>query len=65
MADHPQESGKGDPTLEDNSSPPTLAALNWARALQLFQKHGITGIIVVLLAYQLGWLANAQSQVCA
>lgn len=49
---------------DDDSSPPTLAALNWARALQFVQKHGITGVIVFLLAYQLGWLANAQGQMC-
>lgn len=49
---------------DENSSPPTLAALNWARALQLIQKHGFTGLIVVVLAYQLGWLASAQSNMC-
>lgn len=46
------------------SPPPGLAALNWARVLQVVQRHGLTGVICMLLAYQLGWIASAQSQVC-
>lgn len=48
----------------DGTSPPTLHALQWARVLQIIQKHGFTGILVVLLAYQFGWLASAQSTAC-
>ncbi len=51
------------PITDDDSSPP-LAALQWARALQLLKQHGVTGVIVILLAYQLGWLGSAQATMC-
>lgn len=55
---------EGDPTDENSSPPISLAALNWAKALNFIQKHGFTGLIVVALAYQLGWLASAQTTAC-
>lgn len=48
---------------DDCSSPP-LQALNWARALQLLKQHGVTGVIVILLAYQMGFLGQVQTYTC-
>jgi len=41
-----------------------LSALQWARVLQLFKQHGLTGVILVLLFYQLGFLSQVQSYGC-
>lgn len=47
----------------DEMSPPA-SALQWARVHQIIKQHGLTGVILILLAYQLGWLGQAQSGVC-
>jgi UDP-N-acetylenolpyruvoylglucosamine reductase len=44
--------------------PVSLAALNWARVLQFVQRHGLTGLICLALAYQLGWIARSQATMC-
>ncbi len=43
---------------------PSPSALQWARVHQIIKQHGLTGVILILLAYQLGWLGQAQSGVC-
>lgn len=53
----------GDTPVEDNSSPP-LPVVNMTRLHQLLKQYGVTGIIVILLAYQMGWLGQAQTGVC-
>ena len=47
----------------DEMSPPA-SALQWARVHQLLKQHGITGVILLLLAYQMGLLGQAQTGVC-
>lgn len=51
----------GSPT--DEMSPPA-SALQWARVHQLLKTHGLTGVILILLAYQMGLLGQAQTGVC-
>ena len=51
----------GSPT--DETSPPA-SALQWARVHQIIKAHGITGVILLLLAYQMGLLGQAQSGMC-
>ena len=41
-----------------------LPALQWARLLQLAKQHGVVAALVVLMAYQIGVLATAQTYVC-
>lgn len=41
-----------------------LPALQWARLLQLAKQHGVVAALVVLMAYQIGMLAYAQTYVC-
>ena len=54
-----------DPSSTTDSGPATgLSALQWARVLQLFKQHGLTGVILVLLFYQLGFLGQVQSYGC-
>lgn len=53
----------GDTPAEDNSSP-SLQVLNWTRLHQLIKQYGVTGVILVLLAHQMGWLGTAQTGVC-
>ena len=48
----------------DETSPPSVQALQWARVHQIIKQHGLTGLILVLLEYQLGWLGQAQSGMC-
>ena len=40
------------------------AALQWVRVSQFLQKHGITGLIIVLLMWNMGLFADAQSYGC-
>lgn len=47
-------------SLEEQS----LAAVQFARAITLIKQHGLTGLILVLLAFQMGWLGQAQSTMC-
>jgi hypothetical protein len=47
----------------DETSPP-VPALQWARVHQLIKQHGLTGVILILLAYQMGLLGQAQTGVC-
>jgi hypothetical protein len=54
-----------DPSSTTDPGPATgLSALQWARVLQLFKQHGITGVILLLLFYQLGFFSQAQSYGC-
>ena len=41
-----------------------LPALQWARLLQLAKQHGVVAALVVLMAYQIGMLATAQTYMC-
>ncbi len=41
-----------------------VQALQWARILQFMQKHGFTGLIVLLLFHQLGFFSTAQTYGC-
>ena len=41
-----------------------LPVLQWARLLQLAKQHGVVAALVVLMAYQIGMLAYAQTYVC-
>ena len=41
-----------------------LPALQWARLLQLAKQHGVVVALCVLMAYQIGMLAYAQTYVC-
>lgn len=41
-----------------------VSAVNFARALQLTKEHGVTVLILVLLAYQMGIMGNVQSEMC-
>ncbi len=42
----------------------TVPALTWARVLLVMKQHGVVGALVVLMIYQLGLLASAQSYMC-
>ncbi len=42
----------------------TVPALTWARVLLVAKQHGVVGALVVLMIYQLGLLASAQSYMC-
>lgn len=55
-----------EPVDVDESTPPSSvdALLNITRLTQIIKQHGVTGLIIVLLAYQIGWLAKAQSHMC-
>lgn len=54
--------GQNVPT--DHESHPGLHALQWARVLSIIKQHGVTGMILVLLAWNLGFLDRAQSFGC-
>lgn len=41
-----------------------LPALQWARFLQLAKQHGLVFALCVMMAYQIGVLATAQTYVC-
>jgi len=51
-------------TPADESSSPPLQVLNWTRLHQIIKQYGVTGLILVLLAHQMGWINTAQSGVC-
>ncbi len=42
----------------------TVPALTWARVLLVAKQHGVVGALCVLMIYQLGLLASAQSYMC-
>lgn len=42
----------------------SLAAIQFARAITIVKQHGVTGLILILLAYQMGLLAQAQTTMC-
>ncbi len=46
------------------SPPPISQAINFARITQLLKQHGVTGAIIILLCYQLGFIAQAQTTMC-
>ncbi len=41
-----------------------LPALQWARFLQLAKQHGLVFALCVMMAYQIGVIATAQTYVC-
>ncbi len=41
-----------------------LPALQWARLLQIAKQHGVVVALCVLMAYQVGMIASAQTYVC-
>lgn len=41
-----------------------LPALQWARFLQLAKQHGLVFALCVMMAYQVGVIATAQTYVC-
>ena len=41
-----------------------LPALQWARFLQLVKQHGLVFALCVMMAYQVGVIATAQTYVC-
>ncbi len=42
----------------------TLPALTWARVLLVAKQHGVVGALCILMIYQLGLIASAQSYMC-
>ena len=42
----------------------SLPALSWARVLLVAKQHGVVGALCILMIYQLGLLASAQSYMC-
>ncbi len=42
----------------------SLPALSWARVLFVAKQHGVVGALCVLMIYQMGLLASAQSYMC-
>ena len=42
----------------------TIPALTWARVLLLAKQHGVVVALCVLMAYQIGMIAQAQSYMC-
>jgi len=42
----------------------TLPALGWARVLLFAKQHGVLSALVLMMAYQIGVIASAQSYVC-
>ncbi len=55
---------KGASSTTDEIVASTLPALTWARVLLVAKQHGVVGALCVLMIYQLGLLANAQSYMC-
>ena len=41
-----------------------LPALSWARLLLLAKQHGVVAALCLLMAYQIGVIAQAQTYVC-
>ncbi len=41
-----------------------LPALSWARVLLFAKQHGVVAALCVLMAYQVGLMAQAQSYMC-
>ena len=41
-----------------------LPALQWARVLFIVKQHGVVAALCMVMAYQIGVLASAQSYVC-
>ena len=41
-----------------------LPVLQWARFLQLVKQHGLVFALCVMMAYQIGMIATAQTYVC-
>ena len=42
----------------------TLPALGWARVLLLAKQHGVVAALCLMMAYQIGVIAQAQSVMC-
>ncbi len=42
----------------------TVPALTWARVLLVAKQHGVVAALCVLMIYQLGLIASAQSYMC-
>lgn len=42
----------------------TIPALTWARVLLLAKQHGVVVALCVLMAYQIGMIAQAQNYMC-
>ncbi len=42
----------------------TVPALTWARVLLLAKQHGVVAALCVLMVYQVGLMAKAQSYMC-
>ncbi len=42
----------------------SLPVLSWARVLLLAKQHGVVAALCVLMAYQVGLMAQAQSYMC-
>ena len=54
-----------DPTSTTDPGPATgLSALQWARVLQYLKQYGVTGVILLLLFYQMGFFEQAQHYGC-
>lgn len=57
--------GTGEPTTAaDDLVTSALPALQWARFLQLAKQHGLVFALCVMMAYQIGVIATAQTYVC-
>lgn len=41
-----------------------LPALGWARVLLFAKQHGVVAALVLMMAYQIGMIASAQSYMC-
>ena len=42
----------------------SLSALSWARVLLFAKQHGVVAALCLLMAYQVGIIASAQSYMC-
>mgnify|MGYP000984587740 FL=1 len=54
----------GQTTATDDLVTSALPVLQWARLLQFAKQHGVVAALVVLMAYQIGVLATAQTYMC-
>lgn len=54
----------GPTTATDAIIDTALPALQWARVYTLFKTHGLLTAVLVLMAWQIGMIANAQDFMC-
>ena len=58
------DSGDTSSTIDSEMVASSLPALGWARVLLFAKQHGVVAALCLMMAYQIGVVAQAQSMMC-